>query len=270
MTQITAAGDSLKEGKYKLHSRFTEVVNFVYNDYLLVIAKSIKYLSPNTIIVENLNIKQIDEIILENNQIKILPQNISIKIQNTISSKLNFEHINKEKTNLILHELENKYISLFPAKSLAFLVDSKRKKYFQTAFEKAFYQQIAKGASQINNNQFLEGIKNIKGRGLGLTPSGDDFVAGVLFALHFKEHLQNIDLAKLRNNVLEIALGRNIFSNNFLIFAHQAKFFYRFKNFIEKAYSNPTDLEQSLNQLFEIGSTSGADLLTGFILTIKL
>ncbi len=267
--QTTASGDSLKAGKYILHSRFTEVVNFVCDNNLLVLAKDIKYLSPNTLIVENVNIKQINEVILENNQIKILPENINLKIKNTISSEFNFELANIEKTNYILSKLQNKYLPLFPAKSLAFLLDNNRKKHFQTAFERAFYQQITEGASLINNNQILEGIKNIKGRGLGLTPSGDDFVAGVLFALHFKEHLYNKDLSKLRNNILEIALSKNIFSNNFLIFAHDAKFFYRFKNFLEKAYNNPDNLEQPLNQLFEIGSTSGADLLTGFILTIQ-
>jgi len=269
MTQITASGDSLKTGKYILHSRFTEVVNFVCKDSLLVLSKSIKYLSPNTLIVQNINIKQIDEVLLDNNQITIFPNNKTFQIENKISSKFNFEQVNHKKTSFILSELQNKYLPLFPNKSLAFLLDSNRKQYFQTAFDRAFYQQITIGVSQITNNQILEGIRNIKGRGLGLTPSGDDFVAGVLFGLHFNQHLYNKDLSKLRNSILEIALSKNIFSNNFLIFAHQAKFFYRFKTFLEKAYKKPTNLEQPLNQLFEIGSTSGADLLTGFILTIQ-
>jgi len=80
-----------------------------------------------------------------------------------------------------------------PPKSLAFLLDRKRRKHFRGGFERAFVAQIMRGVDQVFHGHLLQGIRHLKGCGLGLTPGGDDFIAGLLIGVHLVQRLRTPD-----------------------------------------------------------------------------
>ena len=118
---------------------------------------------------------------------------------------------------------------------------------------------------------FRSSIKAFKSRGSGLTPSGDDFIAGVLFGLNFLEKTVNINFNKIKDNINETSKSNNIFSNNMLRLAFHAKYFKRLQNFLNAFFYVPLyDIRPAFEQLIAVGDTSGADLLTGFFSIILL
>jgi len=80
----------------------------------------------------------------------------------------------------------------------------------------------------------IEGIRLIKGVGIGLTPSGDDFISGLLTALKVLEIINKENNSYLRKIIYDNAKGDNLISNNFLFYASEGLFFEKNKklNFI--------------------------------------
>ena len=76
--------------------------------------------------------------------------------------------------------------------SLAALLSNNRTKEFSTGFQKAFLQQMKTGTDLIFSGDVASGVKNLRGCGFGLTPSGDDFLSGLLFAIDFIEKYPQI------------------------------------------------------------------------------
>lgn len=117
-----------------------------------------------------------------------------------------------------------------------------------------------KNESLINNSAFLEKINplinpnEIIGRGLGLTPSGDDILIGILFVLFSKGKEQQVDKIKL-----EASLSRtNDISREFLQYALKGIFS---ESLLELLGTD--NIDQSVNCILSTGHTSGADSLLG-------
>jgi hypothetical protein len=154
-----------------------------------------------------------------------------------------------------------------PSKSLAFLLDETRLKNFRSGFEQAFADRICRGAHQVFHGRRLEGIRSLKGCGLGLTPSGDDFIAGLLIGLNLLQKLHGQAFQPTADAVFGAAEGDNIFSNTFLDLARRGLLFGRMKDLVLMT-GNEASVRKVTGKLFAIGASSGADLATGFFLTV--
>ena len=128
---------------------------------------------------------------------------------------------------------------------------------------------IFDGISTNDSDQVGEGVAGIAGLGVGLTPSGDDFLVGFLHALWI---LCEISCArKWSRYIVDIAAPKtNRLSASWLKEASQGntsenwhKLFYALK------HRNKKGISDACNQIVSIGNTSGADALAGFLLTIK-
>ena len=156
-----------------------------------------------------------------------------------------------------------------PSKSLAFLLDETRLKNFRSGFEQAFADRICRGAHQVFHGHLLEGIRSLKGCGLGLTPSGDDFIAGLLIALNLLQELRGQAFQPTADAIFGAAEGDNIFSNTFLDLARRGLLFGRMKDLlIELMTGSEASVRKATGKLLAIGASSGADLATGFFLTV--
>jgi len=98
--------------------------------------------------------------------------------------------------------------------SLAFIFDNGRFSHFDSEFEKAFVKRMGDGVKLIWAGQIIRGVKRLKGCGFGLTPSGDDFIAGLLFGLNVIQQARNKDLGWLIAGVYEASRDENIFVRN--------------------------------------------------------
>jgi hypothetical protein len=97
-----------------------------------------------------------------------------------------------------------------------------------SGFERAFAEQVKRSVNQIFHGDRLNGVRSLSGCGIGLTPSGDDFIAGLLIGLN----LRGEGFRGLVNQVFAAAQTKNIFSSSFLDLARQGLLFGRMKDLI--------------------------------------
>jgi hypothetical protein len=155
-------------------------------------------------------------------------------------------------------------------KSLAFLLDERRTVNFRPGFERAFTEQTQRGVQQMRNGHLLAGVRTLRGCGLGLTPSGDDFIAGLLIGLNLLQRLRGQDCREIVDEVFRTARTENVFSNSFLDLARRGLLFGRMKDLVLALMSESEEMvRKSAARLMAIGGSSGADLGTGFLLTVR-
>jgi len=116
--------------------------------------------------------------------------------------------------------------------------------------------------NHIENGRPVEGLKKMKGAGLGLTPSGDDFTAGYIHALNLREKAHNTSI-DLKEKIYKQSIGKNPISNSMLFHAYKGACFKYLKDFLVSVMKDETTQNENLNKLLSAGETSGSDLLTG-------
>lgn len=105
----------------------------------------------------------------------------------------------------------------------------------------------------------LEGMaRALKGCGQGLTPSGDDFLAGAMLGLRLRGRGG-------QRRILRAALGGNLVSNAFLRVAARG----RVNEAVQVWLEAPADAAR-LERAASFGHTSGADLLCGLLWALRL
>ena len=105
---------------------------------------------------------------------------------------------------------------------------------------------------------------------MGLTPSGDDFIAGLLIGLNLLQRLRGQNNQEIVDEVFRTAKTGNVFSNSFLDLARRGLLFGRMKDLVLALMSQSEEMvRKSAARLMAIGGSSGADLGTGFLLTVR-
>ncbi len=266
---INKVGNLLPTGHFTQHSVFKNIVNFVNsNNEILSIANSENYLSPNSIIATEISLSAIKNIFISNDKIEI---SNNIFILNKIEKHDSFFNFKQEKNfdlKTKITKFEAEFLHRFNKKSLSFLLDKNREKYFETTFEKAFVKYIKSAYNEIINCDFYEGVSKIKGAGFGLTPSGDDFIAGMLFAADVLKNFYN-DNSTNTKKIRETAKGKNPISNSLIYYASKGAYYKRFKDFLQAFLYDENNLENTFSELLKIGETSSSDTLTGFLTKLK-
>ncbi len=266
---ISLIGKLIPKGKFVKHSVFERITNFInHNGHIVSVSDSDKYLSPNTILVNSESYKSIDNIEISETNIELNNEFYPISEIKKFDSFFYFDEKINIDFNSKITKFEGEYLSMFNEKSLRFLLDGKYEQNFKTSFEKAFVKHIKEAYNEIKKGNFYDGISKMKGAGFGLTPSGDDFIAGMLYACDvlIKYGVKiNTDVKKIR----EISKSNNPISDSLIYYASKGAYYKRFKDFIEAFLYKEENLNQAFNNLIEIGETSSSDMLSGFLIQLK-
>jgi hypothetical protein len=271
--RLIGIGDQIDEGVYPFHSRFHRAVNFTHRDHLISVVDEEVGPGPLNVVVRDLHVEPVchqtapltvgaNTVVFENHR---LPFTDSDRYRSTVA----VDGWNPDLWRRNLSTLGDQLRTMSSPKSLAFLLDVERTRNFRSGFERAFVDQITRGVRQIMNGDLLAGIRSVKGCGLGLTPSGDDFIAGLLIGLNLLQQLRGRDYRKTANAVFRTAKAGNVFSNSFLDLARRGRLFGRMKDLIlALIYDGDEVVRESTRKLMAIGGSSGADLGTGFFMTV--
>lgn len=150
----------------------------------------------------------------------------------------------------------------------------------QSIFDQAIQARLMDGRKQLQNALRTENDKQavrealalsvgrLVGLGVGLTPSGDDYLVGTLAALH---HLPDTKAIRETLGRLVIAdTGRTTtVSGHFLKAAAAGQFHSDIAMAAIVALTQPEALESAFRQVVAIGSTSGTDALFGLVDTLS-
>ena len=114
-------------------------------------------------------------------------------------------------------------------------------------------------------NGSINATKNLAGLGIGLTPSGDDFIMGAILAAWII-HPADV-VAILAAEVTEVAAALTTsLSGAWLRSAGKGEAGILWHRFFDALLSvEPTVLQESMDKILSIGETSGADALFGFV-----
>lgn len=271
--ELVSFGDSIPNGTFTIHSRFRRTINFHNNELIISIVNEEIGDGPLNIIVKGLDLQKVHFLNIYNNILTI--NNIQILINEIVkySSRLSLKAISISKFTDNLAFLQTALAKLCAPKSLGFLLDEKQKMNFTSGFEKEFVKRMRAGVELILEGTMTSlenGISTMKGCGFGLTPSGDDFISGLLSGLSLKQELFGKDLSEVRNAIYNTAQGENLISNTFLYLAKEGLFVERFKNFINSLlYKGQEEIYTNIQKLLDVGETSGSDMLVGFIFSFK-
>jgi hypothetical protein len=242
-------GDLIEKGTYPFHSRFHRAVNFTDGHRLISVVDETIGDGPLNIVLRGFAPGN------SRDPLQILAGSVVFEGREYLVRSRYSSEIPGKPRNLSLFD-----ITTAPPKSLAFLLDETREQHFRTGFERAFVRRVKRSVNEIFHGDRLAGIRQLKGTGLGLTPSGDDFIAGHLIGLNLR--------GESTDEVFEAARSENIFSNTFLDLARQGRIFGRMKNLI-LALTSGRGVRECTKRLFAVGETSGADLATGFYMTVS-
>jgi len=115
--------------------------------------------------------------------------------------------------------------------------------------------------------------ENFIGAGLGLTPSGDDFLAGMLHGIHFMESLYGKKcpyLPKITRTISANLQGAGTISRHFLSFALNGEWGRSTENVLVRLVSGDKQkLYNAVNAKLAYGASSGADELRGCLFGIR-
>ena len=129
-------------------------------------------------------------------------------------------------------------------------------------------QQLYSGIVSGDMQKIYLGAANMAGLGVGLTPSGDDFLMGVMYALWAM--FDQKDAARWSRKIAETASSRtNMLSGAMLqesANGYASEHWHVLVDVLCK--ENVTDVTRVSMDILSLGHTSGADALTGFLLSI--
>ena len=266
--RILNFGDCIKNGKYILHSKFKSVHNYISNNEIVSLVSYKIGNGPNNIVLNNFPHQAEQTLVVSNSKISI--GNNALEIDPIKSYPKKYIYIADisellSKIEILLDEISDK----ISPQSLGFLLFSENEKFFQTSFEKAFFKHVKDSVQNITLENLPTITKNMKGVGFGLTPSGDDFNCGILYALNYLNQIMSNKFSEITEECYLNSIGSNLISNTFLKFSYSNKYYENFYELLKALKYNKNKISQHANKIISSGHTSGSDMLTGFILTIK-
>lgn len=268
-TSEFCTGDFLSLGNFSLFSEHSAVANYTNaSGKVVFITRNRLYLAPNAIFLDNPNLVFPGTLTIEPDYIHCSTFQIQRNPYREYNSAYLFASGNESlfEARLFAVALEN--LEVFPKKSLIFTVFEHFKPEIQCGFDFTLVKSIKAATALIAEGKILQGVYSLKGLGHGTTPAGDDFIAGLLYGLHYLQQLHGFDKNNLIQEILEASKGSNVISNAMLEHAAGGRYFHSLKNFF-LAIDQNQDTTLSLRELFLHGATSGADILSGFLFAIK-
>ncbi|MGD0651686.1 MAG: DUF2877 domain-containing protein [Verrucomicrobiia bacterium] len=271
---LVSIGDQVAGGTYRFHSRFNRAVNFTRASQLVSVVTEDIGPGPLNIVLCGLPAgstrRRAAPLRVGAHTVVFEDERFAFADDHRYHSTIALGHW----TPLLLRHNLSLFRELLRTtahpKSLAFLLDNRRAAVFRSRFERAFARQAHRGAQQVFGGRLFDGVATLRGCGFGLTPSGDDFIAGLLIGLRLLQQTRGHDYQQTANSVFRAAKPGNLFSRTFLDLARRGFLFGRMKDLIVALVHGDADaVRGATGRLLAVGESSGADLATGFVLTVS-
>ncbi len=270
MLELLSIGDLVQDGTYRVHSRFRRAVNFTDGWRLVTVLGRGMDAGPMNVVVRGFDSARAEALHVERGAVTLDGVRLPFDDRRVYLSGIRLDHGDRRRVLGGTAHLGAFLVELSPEKSLAFLLDYERLWSLNEGFERNLGRHMSHCVKDILYWNRIRGVERLKGCGLGLTPAGDDFIAGFLLGLNVLGLLGVNDWSETRRGVLQAALSGNTLTDTFLYLAEEGRVFESMKLLIAAlAKGSATDIRLSTDRLLAIGATSGADIGVGFYLTLR-
>ncbi len=263
--------NSEKSGK--VHSRYKNVVNlFIEGRFFSVHNSKISMTSLSIIVEDALEVQRDDTVIIMEHGIQVgreLLEYGNVETWNPVVER----RIPLERAKVVLKELKT---SLIEYKSHAGYADSAvtpigEKDDFLTAIlRKRVWKLKSDFLEHVLSEQKIweDFLKENIGAGIGLTPSGDDFIVGLLFAMKCSD-VDGI-FEKLVEIVEENLEYTNDISGAFLKSACKGEFSQKLHELAKGISEEKESIKEEIDNIASSGHSSGVDTLNGIVVGWEL
>ena len=284
MHKVLSIGDSIQCGELKSHSIFERVVNFEYikrSNFLVTICKESIGKGPFNLIVDDSTFDQIktsQEISILNNELKFGEHSLLFSDNEIYKSEIldltSGVNLDSYDRNRFVFGDKIFYFSKGRSK-IEFLLAGLSTEESNSSFDQAFQNHFLEGVMKLFSEDFTDGVKKLRGVGVGLTPTGDDYLSGFMLGIwltHLLYRRQTVtELDKILSTIFSEAIGENMISNSALYAAKSGLVTEKMKALILALGSEGFDskIDFILSDLCDVGHSSGVDTLIGFFMTLR-
>lgn len=263
-------GDRIEDGTYWPHSRFERVANFSDGRRLLSLVMPEVGAGPANLLIEPSLPASIAFVEVNDASFSTDAGTIDVSTATRFDSRLVSSPPDIGRAIRGLDAMEAALLSHAGSRSLAFVLDPARAKGWTSGVERETMIKLKQGVYAFDSDCLSEGIVLLKGCGGGLTPNGDDFIAGTLAAWKVLRFSGNGPDRETIEAVRDSALGGNLLSNAFIGWAAEGRG-------VEAAvavaqavcFEGEKAVRSAVRRLCSMGESSGADWGVGFLLALR-
>ena len=271
MTRLESYGDRLRKNDYRCHSRFRRAVNFFDGRSMVALVDRGVGPGPHHVIISGIDPQKIENLTVSADGLLVdgapYPFEASCRYDSGVDPGGAVDHVRFAAN---LEHFDRRLRQSAKPKSLAFLLAGKPEQRRRSALERSVAERLRAGSEMVFSPGFLGGIKMVRGVGFGLTPGGDDFIGGLLLALHCGQKIFRRDFAPAIRAAYTLAVGRNPFSNMLLAQASQGRAIAKIKDLLAALVGGgENDVDRCAKELRSIGYSSGIDFGTGLLLALQ-
>ncbi len=253
MIELLDIGDRIESGSYHVFSRFHGAAAFVQDEgsNLAVVVEQSKGAGPVHIVVRGCDFNAAGR--LEVWPDRVILGGAAMEIRQRYHSRLHVGGSRPAGLHRNLDALGAALLESAPARSMIFWSAA------GPAFEEALASRLRYGIGLLLGGDLESGARAIAGLGFGLTPSGDDFLAGLLLGMYA------VGLPWLeRRRVYQAARSSNAFSESLLRCAADGCCIEPAQSLIHALFAGTeADVARHTARLSAVGASSGADLAAG-------
>ena len=271
MIRLESYGDRLKKDDYRCHSRFKRAANFFNGRSLVALVDRQIGPGPHHIVVSAIDPRPIERLTIGADEFRLDGIRIPFAAACRYDSRIDLgADVDRKRFAANLEHFARDLRQAAAPKSLAFLLEPKPEQRRCSALEGSIAARLNAGSTRIFGADFFAGIKMVKGLGFGLTPSGDDFIGGLLLALHCGQKIFRRDFSAAIRAASRRAAGKNPFSNMLFIHAGTGRAIGKIKDLLAALVTgDEKGTHRCTARLKTIGHSSGIDFGIGMLLAFK-
>jgi hypothetical protein len=267
---VVSIGGGVAPGRYALHSRFDHAVNLADGEHLVAVVDGVIGCGPLNLVVSGIDLGRVQTLDVDADAVTLIGRRIPIDPAVRYDPVLPLADVDAERLLWNAELAAALLVQLAPPRSLAFLLDPSLRSEFRPGFEQAVAARIESGVDRLFAGDVAGGIATIKGVGFGLTPSGDDFVAGLLLGLRILEVAAGEDLAEIIAAIRRAARGGNLMANSLVDLAAAGRApepMHKLAGALLEGEDAAVDA--AVHRIVAVGHTSGADYATGLVMALR-
>jgi hypothetical protein len=265
---LISYGDGIPEGDYRLHSAFANAINFRRGRVLVSLVPPRAGAGPLNVVLSQLppGARRLRStrfyFYIDENRLRKEPEA-------RYASGVPATDAPPEAVQAGVEALARILALSSPAKSLAFAFDPAREKDFTRVFERQLLARFKKGLGYFAARDYARGVKTMRGLGLGLTPSGDDFISGLLAGFNFAMRSLRFDAADRIEKIYFYAEGGNLVSSAFIRCSYEGRVNEAVRELLLALGGGGRRLEAAARRALASGHTSGADFCSGVVFALR-
>jgi hypothetical protein len=258
MLEVLDIGDRVETGSYRLHSRFHGALAFLREGTggLVCVVDETKGAGPVHIVVRGLDFASAER--LEVGAEAVSLGAADARIERRSQSQLPRLTLDAARLQRNLGALREELLASAPARSIVFLLEGRAGIQPVRLFEAELAKRLRAGVARLTAGH-TNAAASICGLGAGLTPSGDDFLAGYLLGLYALGVPE-----ERRPAIRDAVVTGNPFSAALLDCAAEGRCIEPAGSLVRALFEGTeVDVVRETRRLAAVGASSGADLAVG-------